>query len=175
MTYFLSHKYVLVINFIMISLAVCIIFPYFLGDLITLDMMYQGYNLNEVKHALESYGSQGRLRYFFISRYLDNLLPLIYVLFLIGLIFNFNLDHNTQSKVLKCTLIILSLCVASSDWIENYYVCQILLAYPAISINIVELASCCTKVKWISLTLTSAGIGLITLIKALSYKPYTQV
>ena len=72
MTYFLSHKYVLVINFIMISLAVCIIFPYFLGDLITLDMMYQGYNLNEVKHALESYGSQGRLRYFFISRYFDH-------------------------------------------------------------------------------------------------------
>ena len=44
----------------MIILALGFIFPHYTGDLITLDMLFQGYNESEAIRVLESFGVQHR-------------------------------------------------------------------------------------------------------------------
>ena len=150
-----------------------VVFPFLIGDLKTFDVMYQGYSWYDVKHILESHGPQGRLRYYYVSRYLDNILPIIHTSFLLGVIFSLNLDHNSKlkNKIIKSTLIMLSIGAALSDWLENDCIRQFLLAYPDVSISLVELASCCTIIKWMSLALTSIGITLVVMLRASSYEP----
>ena len=162
----LIHKKVLLFNSMMIILALGFIFPHYTQDLITLDMLFQGYNTSEAIRVLESFGVQGRLNYFFVSRYLDSVMPLIYTSLLLGLILRLSSNPNAgfNSKLYQNTLIIFSLSSALFDYAENYLICQILVSYPHVSVQDIEWASMFTISKWLCLVMTTAGIATLALL-----------
>ena len=166
----LIHNKVLLSNFVMIILALGFIFPHFTGDLVTLDMLYQGYSTSEAIRVLETLGVQGRLNYFFVSRYLDSILPLIYTSLLLGLILRLTSNPNVSfdCKLYQGALIILSLSSALCDYAENYLISQLLVSYPNVSVQDVEWASMFTISKWLCLVMTTVGIAMLALLGARS-------
>ena len=128
-----------------------VLFPILLGPLETLDQRLFGYSLQETQYALETYGEEGRSRYYWVGLSLDTLLPVLYSLFFIQLFRTFHLKIDTRWKhlihVLLCTP---GLC----DFIENRFIAHLLNTYPKIDSSTVYWASFFTQIKFLSLSVT---------------------
>ena len=58
-----SKTSTLIFTFVFTYLFILVIFPYFAGDIASLDLRQDGYDFSEVMVALTGYGEAGRLRY----------------------------------------------------------------------------------------------------------------
>ena len=86
---YVSKTSVLIFTFVFTYLFLLVIFPYFAGDVASLDARQDGYDFAEVMVALTGYGEAGRLRYALVSPTLDTLFPMVYVSFYVGILYRF--------------------------------------------------------------------------------------
>jgi hypothetical protein len=133
----------LIFTFVLTYLFISVIFPYFAGDMASLDVRTGGYTHAEVMAAMQGYGDAGRLRYAWISPTLDTLFPLIYASFYVGILYRFAPMTRLQG------LVYIPILGGVIDLAENAQIVAMLLQYPDISVAQVEWANRFTLTKFI--------------------------
>jgi len=133
----------LIFTFVFTYLFLLVIFPYFAGDIASLDVRQDGYDFAEVMVALTGYGEAGRLRYAWVSPTLDTLFPMVYVSFYVGILYRFAPMERLKG------LVYIPILGGLIDLAENAQIVAMLVQYPDISIGQVEWANRFTLTKWV--------------------------
>ncbi|MCB0651696.1 MAG: hypothetical protein KDC85_10510 [Saprospiraceae bacterium] len=131
-----------------------------------LDLKFS-YNAAETYALIDSYGAEGRTLYWKMALVVDNPYAVVYgISFMLILIFVLSVSF-TESRFLK-TLAFLPILAALFDLLENGSIAYLLISFPVSHVALVQFASFCTSMKWISLV----GAVFLLIYGAAKYLTY---
>jgi len=125
------------------------------------DLMF-GYNYNSLYTLLENFGKQGRSNYLDFQFY-DYVYPLIYSSLLLGIFIRLNSIKTINFWIY------LPWIGAIADYFENILLRDIIISFPKMDDNLVQISSVFTIAKWL-LAYITIGLIIILILKKLYLK-----